>query len=179
MDLDDQETRELWHAHLAGLFSGRKVIAGVVPLAALTDLVSILARCGAEKPLLVHAELGAGPIPSEEESGRVEVRLPAYKTMTEEVREHDRVLRSLPSSVRDAIDRAIGTFAKLDVGDALVAGQRVGPLNAAMMRFLDEELGAGFGPVEPAADVRPSHHQQGDHDHGDVRDDLTDADLLG
>ncbi|HEX6875235.1 MAG TPA: hypothetical protein VF165_06210 [Nocardioidaceae bacterium] len=105
MDLDDQETRELWHAHLAGLFSGRKVIAGVVPLAALTDLVSILARCGAEKPLLVHAELGAGPVPSEEEAGRVEVRLPAYKTMTEEVREHDRVLRSLPSSVRDAIDR--------------------------------------------------------------------------
>ena len=74
---------------------------------------------------------------------------------------------------------AIGTFAKLDVGEALVAGQRVGSLNAAMMRFLDDELGAGFGPVEPAPDVRASHHQQGDHDHGDVRGDLADADLFG
>jgi hypothetical protein len=39
----------------------------------------------------------------------------------------------------------------------LAAGERIGPLNAGLMRFLDEELGAGFGPVEPALDVRGSH----------------------
>lgn len=44
----------------------------------------------------------------------------------------------------------MGTFAKLEVGDVL----RVGPLNAALMRYRDDELGAGFGPVSAAPDVR-------------------------
>jgi hypothetical protein len=48
----------------------------------------------------------------------------------------------------------MGTFAKVEVGDVLRVGDWVGPLNAALMRFLDDELGAGFGPVEAAPDVR-------------------------
>lgn len=32
--------------------------------------------------------------------------------------------------------------------------ERVAPLNAALLRFLDAELGTGFGPVEVAPDVR-------------------------
>ena len=34
------------------------------------------------------------------------------------------------------------------------AGERVAPLNVALIRFLDEEFGTGFGPVETALDVR-------------------------
>ena len=48
---------------------------------------------------------------------------------------------------------AVGTFAMLkDL--ALAPGERLGHLNAALMRFLDAELGTGFGPVEAAPDVR-------------------------
>ena len=51
---------------------------------------------------------------------------------------------------------AMGTFAKIDTRYALAVGDRVGPLNAGLMDFLDAELGAGFGRVEPAPDVRAS-----------------------
>jgi hypothetical protein len=80
-----------------------------------------------------------------------------------------------------------GTFAKVDADGLLGPGERVGPLNAALLHLLDEELGAGVGPVEAAPDLRGdpvsvvprSERQQGEHDHRDVRDDLADPDLLG
>jgi len=48
---------------------------------------------------------------------------------------------------------AVGIFSKL-AGDVLARGDRIGHLNAALLGFLDEELDAGFGPVEAAPDVR-------------------------
>ncbi len=48
----------------------------------------------------------------------------------------------------------VGTFAKLDLHDGLPRGSLVAPLNAALMRFLDTELGTRFGTVEAAPDVR-------------------------
>jgi hypothetical protein len=48
---------------------------------------------------------------------------------------------------------AVGAFCRLK-DDVLSPGERLGPLNAALLRFLDDELGTGFGPVEPAPDVR-------------------------
>jgi hypothetical protein len=91
----------------------------------------------------------------------------------------------------------VGAFAKVDILDGTPLPGRVGPLNAALVRFLDEELDAGFGPVEPAPDVRrrsgsadrsaqrpvprppaTSDDEQGRHDHREVGHDLADADLL-
>ena len=104
MDLTDADQRRRWHTHLAGLFAGRKVICGIAPLAAMNDLVAVLAGAGAETPLLVHTQRGAGPVPSPAQAAAVEVPLGGYPTMTEELRDHDRVLRSLPGAVREAVD---------------------------------------------------------------------------
>ena len=81
-----------------------------------------------------------------------------------------------------------GTFVKVDADGLLGAGERVGPLNVALLRLLDAELDAGIGPVEAAPDVRRraappdvpgSDGEQREHHDGDVRDDLADPDLLG
>ena len=47
-----------------------------------------------------------------------------------------------------------GTFAKIDSGSVLRKGDRLAPLNVALMQFLDAEFGSDFGPVETAPDVR-------------------------
>jgi len=47
-----------------------------------------------------------------------------------------------------------GTFAKITSDGVLDPGDRLAPLNVALMAFLDEELGTDFGPVEAAPDVR-------------------------
>jgi hypothetical protein len=50
---------------------------------------------------------------------------------------------------------AVGAFCMLrDL--ALAPGERLGPLNAALMTFLDAELDTGFGPVEVPPDTRPA-----------------------
>ena len=49
-----------------------------------------------------------------------------------------------------------GFFARLEPCRLLRRGDRLAPLNAALMAFLDEEYDAGFGPQQPAPDVR--HH---------------------
>jgi hypothetical protein len=46
-----------------------------------------------------------------------------------------------------------GTFVRLDTPED-VGGIRAGDLNVALLEFLDRELGAGFGEVRPAPDVR-------------------------
>lgn len=104
MDLFDPGLRDRWFRHLAGLVEGRKVVAGVAPLAGMTESVSLLARAGAEKPLLLYTSRGAGPVPGEDEAHLVRVEVPAYPTISEEVRDHDRVLRNLPEPVVAAVD---------------------------------------------------------------------------
>lgn len=47
-----------------------------------------------------------------------------------------------------------GTYARIDPGDVLRVGDRIAPLNVALMRFLDDEFDATFGPVTAASDVR-------------------------
>lgn len=104
MDLYDPGTRERWFRHLAGLVEGRKVIVGLAPLATMTDAVSLLARAGAQKPLLLYTDRGAGPTPGEDEAQLVQVEVPAYTTISEAVGDHDRVLRTLPEQVVAALD---------------------------------------------------------------------------
>jgi hypothetical protein len=104
MDLNDPAAREGWRSHLSGLLAGRKVIGGVAPLAGMNDLVTLLAASGAEKPLLVYSSRGAGPVPTADDAHLVPVEVARYPTMTEELRDHDRVMRHLPTSAREAID---------------------------------------------------------------------------
>jgi hypothetical protein len=53
-----------------------------------------------------------------------------------------------------AADTASGLFAKVDPCAALVRGQRLAPATAGLLRFADRELGAAFGAVEAAPEVR-------------------------
>lgn len=47
-----------------------------------------------------------------------------------------------------------GTFAKIEAASVLRKGDRLAPLNVALMQFLDAEFGSDFGAVEAAPDVR-------------------------
>ena len=47
-----------------------------------------------------------------------------------------------------------GFFARLEPCRLLRPGDRLAPLNAALMTLLDKEYDAGFGPQQPAPDVR-------------------------
>jgi hypothetical protein len=68
-----------------------------------------------------------------------------------------RELRRVDAGTADTVvmvgPSPIGAFCRLN-GDLLSTGDRIAPVNAAMLRLLDAELGTGFGPVEVAPDVR-------------------------
>lgn len=51
-------------------------------------------------------------------------------------------------------DTPSGFFSKIAPCGALGPGDRLAPVNAALMAFLDREYDTGFGPVEAAPDVR-------------------------
>ena len=145
MDLHDPEERERWRGHLAGLLAGRKAVCGLGPLAAMTDLVAQLARSGAQKPLLLYTHLGAGPTPTEADAHLVQVEVPSYPTMTEELRDHDRMIRNLPAPAREAVDAydpdreavwCVGPFA----GSEPIDGRRVVGGRAAAWAALEDKI---------------------------------------
>jgi hypothetical protein len=47
-----------------------------------------------------------------------------------------------------------GLFAKVDPCSAVVPGQRIAPVNAALLAYVDATYGSSFGAMEPAPDVR-------------------------
>jgi hypothetical protein len=51
-------------------------------------------------------------------------------------------------------DTPSGFFSKIEPCGSLAPGDRLAPLNAALLAFLDREYDAGFGPVEVAPDLR-------------------------
>ncbi len=51
-------------------------------------------------------------------------------------------------------DTPLGFFAKVDPCASLTPGARLAPLNVALMAHLDREVGAGFGELTAAPDVR-------------------------
>lgn len=104
MDLSDPRQRAAWRDHLAELFTDRLVVCGVAPLAAMNEWVALLAGAGARKPLLVSTQRGAGPVPTEDEAHLVAMEVDSYPTMTEELRDHDRITHDLPAHVRAAVD---------------------------------------------------------------------------
>ena len=145
MELHDPEARERWRGHLAGLLAGRKAICGLAPLAAMTDLVALLARSGAQKPLLLYTHRGAGPTPTEADAHLVHVEVPSYPTVTEELRDHDRAIRNLPAPEREAVDAydpdheavwCVGPFA----GSEPIDGRRVVGGRAAAWAALEDKI---------------------------------------
>jgi hypothetical protein len=51
-------------------------------------------------------------------------------------------------------DIPAGVFAKVDPCGSLGPGDRLAPLNVALMDLLDREHGTAFGPLTAAPDVR-------------------------
>jgi hypothetical protein len=104
MDLTDDELRARWRGYLEEPFQGRKVITGLLPLAAFASWVELLRRAGASRPLVLAAGQGAGPGPSEDDAQVVMMERGDYPTITEELRDQDRLARDLPAGVRAAVD---------------------------------------------------------------------------
>jgi hypothetical protein len=104
MDLADEGQRAEWRRHLGEMFRGRKVIAGLGPLAAFARWVAVLRESGAERPLLLATGLGAGPTPEIDPGDVVMLETGSYPSMTEELRAHDELARNLPAEVASAID---------------------------------------------------------------------------
>src|SRR3954465_9743679 len=105
MDLEDPTERAAWREHLGGLVSGRKVMCALAPLAGFVDWVALLREAGARRPLLIATargagrpllsapRAGAGPAPQPDRADIVLLAVPAAASLTEEVREQDRLLR--------------------------------------------------------------------------------------
>ena len=104
MDLSDPAQRQAWIDDLGTVFAGRRVIAGIAPLAGLVDLVPLTRDAGADGLMFVANGTGAGPVPSPDDGRVVLVEVERYPTMTEELRAHDHLARHLPDAVRAAVD---------------------------------------------------------------------------
>lgn len=104
MDPSDPVQRQALHHHLSDLVAGRKVICGVMPLAGLNDLVPLLAAAGAQKPLLLYSSSGAGPTVTEDDAVLFHVEVAPHRTMTEDLRSLDHLVRTLPPAVQECID---------------------------------------------------------------------------
>ncbi len=103
MDLSDKETRDGVTARLAEPYAGRPVLMGPGVLAAYTSMVEWFRELGC--PVLVVATArGAGPIPGPGDCEVVEIVPPPASTMTDEVRQLDRMARHLPPLATAAIE---------------------------------------------------------------------------
>ena len=175
MDLGDDEQRAAWRDHLAATVRDRKVIAALAPLAAMTGWVDLLRDAGAQRPLLVATGIGAGPVPGEQDADIVVVDVPAYASMTEQLRADDALARNLPPEVRAAVrayDPAgeavwlVGPFVHTEPIDGRpVLGGRPAAWYALEDKLLAEDIWASVGaahasarvvPVDPAALSRAS-----------------------
>ncbi|RYU11834.1 hypothetical protein [Nocardioides iriomotensis] len=104
MDLADEQTRAAWKALLgARLFGGRKVVVGLVPLAASVTWLSMLREAGARRPLVLATGRGAGPVPDDDEADVHVIDRPPAPSMTEELREADVLVHDLPPAAAAAL----------------------------------------------------------------------------
>ncbi|RYP85712.1 hypothetical protein EKO23_11975 [Nocardioides guangzhouensis] len=101
MDLSHETDRRELRAHLGGLYAGRPVLIGPGVLAGFASAARMVREADASAVLILATTRGAGPVPDEE---WVSVEAPARATVTEELRDHDRLLRALPMSVVERIE---------------------------------------------------------------------------
>ena len=156
MDLSDDHARARLRRHLGDLFRDRRVVCGVAPLAAMVPWVGLLEEAGARRPLLVAAGIGAGPVPDPEQADVVMVEMPRTRTMTEDLRQQDAFVRSLPEQARAAVDAydpdgeavwLVGPF----IGPEPIDGRRVVGGRPPAWTALEDKLVAD--EVWDAADV--------------------------
>jgi hypothetical protein len=103
MDLSDADTRGVVTARLAERYAGRPVLMGPGVLAGYTSQVGWFRDLGC--PVLVVATArGAGPIPEPDTCEVVQIVPPPASTMTDEVRQQDRIARNLPPLAAAAIE---------------------------------------------------------------------------
>jgi hypothetical protein len=103
MDLSDQGTRDAVTARLAEPYAGRPVLLGPGVLAAYPSMVRWFRDLGCPV-LVVSTARGVGPIPDSRDCRVVEIVPPAASTMTDEVRQVDRMARHLPPLATAAIE---------------------------------------------------------------------------
>lgn len=104
MDLADESTRTAWrHRMGARLFEGRRVIIGLLPLAATTPFLDLVGESGGRRPLIVAAGRGAGPVPTEDDADIVVLDVPRAESMTAEVRRTDVLAHDLPPEAAAAV----------------------------------------------------------------------------
>lgn len=162
MDLSDPRERDRWRTHLGGIFTGRKVICGIGPLAGMTDWVGMITSAGAQKPLMVATSRGAGPVPSPDEAHVVTFEVERAETMTEDLRRSNVLVRDLPDRVRRRIDTydpdqeavwCVGPFIESSpIGGRAVVGGRAASWAALEDKLLVEEIWSTAG--HPTSDHR-------------------------
>lgn len=139
---------------------GLATLASGVDTSAFT-LLQLALLAGRDPGVTVEA-LEAWAVPAMDATRVTKAVAMAERRVTEEslavpVRWDGRVLRRAEEDRADTTvtvgPSAVGTFCRVD-GNPLVRGERVGHLNAALVRLLDAELGTGLGPVQAAPDVR-------------------------
>ena len=86
------------------MFAGRKVVLAGGPLAASTVMCRRLRELGAERPFVLATGTGTGELPHPDEADWCVVELRAPDVMSE-IRKAMRLLRLLPSTVVEALDR--------------------------------------------------------------------------
>jgi len=103
MDLSDRDTRDAVTERLAEKYAGRPMVLGPGVLAGYTNQVGWFRELGC--PVLVVATArGAGPIPEPGDCEVVEIVPPPASTMTDEVRQQDRIARHLPPVAAAAVE---------------------------------------------------------------------------
>ena len=167
-DLADPTVRAEVSARLAEVYAGRPVLMAIGALAAATGPVRWLRRLGC--PVLVVCTMrGAGEVPAPDEAVVVQVPAPATASVTEELRTHDRLFRTLPPFALEAIEdfdpacRGVWSATPFVTSDQPIAGRPVlGGRPAAFMaledKLLAEELWtAAAVPAAPSRIVPVDH----------------------
>jgi hypothetical protein len=166
MDLADEQTRVSWKAALgARLFAGRKVVVGLVPLAASVTWLSMLRDAGACRPLVLATGRGAGPVPGDDEAEIHLIDQPPAPSMTEELRGTDALAHDLPADAAAALatydpDREavwlMGWFVVNDPIDGrAVIGGRPASWLALEDKLLAESVWDAVGAPHAPARVEP------------------------
>ena len=104
MDLADDAQRARWRLQLGSPFRDRPVVTGLLPLAAFTSWIDLLEEVGARRPLIIATGRGAGAGPTGAQAEIVLIDAGRYASMTEELRDSDRLARELPEQARAALE---------------------------------------------------------------------------
>lgn len=164
MDLSHEADRHELRAHLGGLYAGRPVLIGPGVLAGFTSAARMVREAGATDVLILATTRGAGAVPDEQV---VEIEAPTTTTVTDELRQHDRLLRTLPASVVERIEAfdperrgvwCTTPFISTDepVLDRPVTGGRPARFEAIEDKLLAEEIWCAAGVEHAPSRVVPA-----------------------